>query len=189
MRVTITGATFDNLGPRLARRAAPRLCGVSRQGPADRGVCEIRDAAATILRRKGYLAAVQVPAQRIENGVVRFDVLMAKLVAVQVRGDAGRAERLIAGYLERLTGEEVFNEREAERYLLLARDLPGYDVRLTLRPAGTAPGEVIGEVTVVRTPVRGRCQRAELRHRTMSAGSAGCCAREVIRPARARRPD
>jgi hemolysin activation/secretion protein len=47
----------------------------------------------------------------------------------------------------------VFNEREAERYLLLARDLPGYDVRLTLRPAGAAPGQVIGEVTVLHQPI------------------------------------
>jgi hemolysin activation/secretion protein len=47
----------------------------------------------------------------------------------------------------------VLNEREAERYLLLVRDIPGYDVRLTLRPAGTAAGEVIGEVAVVHTPI------------------------------------
>ncbi len=44
----------------------------------------------------------------------------------------------------------MFNRFEAERYLLLASDLPGYNVRLTLRPAGTAPGEVIGDVTVQR---------------------------------------
>ena len=115
-------------------------------------VCEIRDRAATILRRRGYLAAVQVPPQEIENGIVRFDVLMAKIVAVQVRGDAGRSERVIAGFLDQLTAMPVFNEREAERYLLLSRDLPGYDVRLTLRPAGTVPGEVIGEVAVIHTP-------------------------------------
>ena len=116
-------------------------------------VCEIRDAAATILRREGYLAAVQVPPQRIENGIIHFDVLMARIVQIQVRGDAGKSERLIAGYLDALKGEEVFNERVAERYLLLARDLPGYDVRLTLRPAGTAPGEVLAEVSVARTPI------------------------------------
>ena len=46
----------------------------------------------------------------------------------------------------------MFNRFEAERYLLLAGDLPGYTVRLTLRPAGTAPGDVIGDVTVQRLP-------------------------------------
>ena len=148
--VTITEAQFDNLRVVPAEALRPAYESFLGKPQPIAVVCEIRDAAATILRQQGYLAAVQVPAQRIENGVVKFDVLMAKLVAVQVRGDAGKAERLIAGYLDRIKEQPVFNEREAERYLLLARDLPGYDVRLTLRPAGTAPGEVIGEVTVIR---------------------------------------
>jgi hemolysin activation/secretion protein len=115
-------------------------------------VCEIRDRAGTILRDAGYVAAVQVPEQRIANGTVHFQVLMAHLTQVRVRGDASGAERIIAGYLDQLTKAPVFNRFEAERYLLLASDLPGYTVRLTLRPAGTAPGDVIGDVTVQRTP-------------------------------------
>jgi hemolysin activation/secretion protein len=116
------------------------------------GICDIRDRAATILRREGYLAAVQVPPQRIENGIVRFDVLAAKLVGMQVRGQAGRSEALISSYLDHIQNQDVFNIRQAERYLLLARDIPGLDVRLVLRPAGQ-PGEVIGEVSVSRTPI------------------------------------
>src|SRR6478736_1154599 len=96
-------------------------------------VCQVRDAAATILRRAGYVAAVQVPPQRIDEGTVHFDVLMAKLVRLQVRGHAGKSERLIASYLDKLTQQPLFNERDAERYLLMARDLPGYEVHLTLR--------------------------------------------------------
>ena len=116
-------------------------------------ICEIRDRAATILREAGYVAAVEVPEQRIADGNVRFQVLTAKLVGLRVRGDAGRAERLIASYLEPLTEQEAFNRFDAERALLLAGDLPGYDVRLALRSAGRARGEVIGEVTVRHTPV------------------------------------
>jgi hemolysin activation/secretion protein len=115
-------------------------------------LCEIRDRAATLLRDAGYVAAVEIPEQRIAGGDLRLEVLMAKLVAIRVRGDAGRAERTIARYLEKLTGEEVFNRYRAERYLLLARDLPGYDVRLALKSAGAGRGEVIGEVTVRRQP-------------------------------------
>jgi len=115
-------------------------------------VCEIRDRAATILRNAGYIAAVQVPEQRIADGNVRFQVLMAHLTSVRVRGDATGAESVIAGYLNQLTKQPVFNRYDAERYLLLASDLPGYNVRLTLRPAGTVPGDVIGDVTVQRTP-------------------------------------
>lgn len=115
-------------------------------------VCEIRDRAATMLRRRGYLAAIQIPAQRIENGELRLDVLFAHLAAIRVRGNAGRSENVIAGLLQPLTRDDVFNEAEAERRLLMARDLPGFDVRLTLRP-GDTPGDVIGDVTVVRTPL------------------------------------
>jgi hemolysin activation/secretion protein len=113
-------------------------------------ICEIRDRAATILREAGYVAAVEIPEQRIAAGDLKLEVLMAKLVAIRVRGDAGRSERIIARYLGKLTRQEVFNRFEAERYLLLARDLPGLDVRLSLKSAGAGRGEVIGEVTVRR---------------------------------------
>lgn len=137
------------IAPDLLRPAYAELVGTTIPVA---GICDIRDRAATILRREGYLAAVQVPPQRIENGVVRFDVLVARLVGVQVRGQAGRSEDLIAGYLANIQDQDVFNIRQAERYLLLARDIPGMDVRLVLRPAGQ-PGEVIGEVSVARTPI------------------------------------
>ena len=77
---------------------------------------------------------------------------MAHLAAVRVRGNASGAEKAIAGYLNQLTKQPVFNRFDAERYLLLASDIPGYSVRLTLRPAGTLPGEVIGDVTVQHLP-------------------------------------
>lgn len=120
-------------------------------------VCEIRDRAATILRSDGYLAAVQVPPQTIDQGVVRFDVLMARMTAVQVRGDAGSSEGLLQKYIQKLAEQPVFNINTADRYLLLARDIPGLDVRLSLRPvsaeSGGRPGEVVGEFNVIRTPV------------------------------------
>lgn len=114
-------------------------------------VCDIRDRAATMLRAKGYLAAVRVPPQTIDGGVVKLDILSARMTRIEVRGDAGANEKLLQRYLSRLDDQPVFNITDAERYLLLARDIPGMDARLTLRP-GAAPGEVVGEVTVSRTP-------------------------------------
>ena len=120
-------------------------------------VCDIRDRAATILRSDGYLAAVQVPPQTIDQGNVRFDVLMARMTAVQVRGDAGASKGLLQKYIQKLAAQPVFNINTADRYLLLARDIPGLDVRLSLRPvsaeSGGRPGEVVGEFNVIRTPV------------------------------------
>lgn len=146
------GADFDGLQgltrDQLVSAYAPF---VGRDVPIST-VCMIRDRAGTILRNAGYIAAVQVPQQKIVDGVVHFQVLLAHLTQVRVRGDATGAERVLAGYLNQLTKQPVFNRYDAERYLLLASDLPGYTVRLTLRPAGTAPGDVVGDVTVQRTP-------------------------------------
>lgn len=124
--------------------------GVGRDLPIA-SLCDVRDRAATILRAQGFLAAVQIPPQRIEpNGTVRMDVLAAKLVEVQLRGDAGNAGELFAAHLRKLTQEEWFNSIEAERHLLLLQDLPGFNVRLVLRSAEGAAGEVVGDVVVER---------------------------------------
>jgi hemolysin activation/secretion protein len=152
IKVTLVSATFNNLGPVPVADIEPAYRAYIGTEQPIAVVCEIRDAVGTILRNKGYLAAVQVPAQRIEGGAVRFEVLYAKLTAVRVRGDAGRNERQIARYLDHLATGKVFNRFDAERYLLLARDIPGFDVRLSMKPAGTGVGDMIGEVTVHRTP-------------------------------------
>lgn len=152
IKINLTSATFNNLGPVPVSEIEQAYRGYIGTEQPIAVVCEIRDAVATILRNKGYLAAVQVPAQKIEGGAVRFEVLYAKLTAVRVRGDAGRNEKQIARYLDHLATGKVFNRFEAERYLLLSRDIPGFDVRLSLKPAGTAVGDMIGEVSVRSTP-------------------------------------
>lgn len=154
IRVQIDQVEFNNLqavSPSELRETYSQYLGSSQPVAV---ICEIRDSAATLLRNRGYLAAIQVPTQRIENGTIRLEVLYARVTAIRVRGDAGKSEKLIASYLEKLTETALFNRYDAERYLLLSRDLPGYDIRMTLTPAGTGPGELIGEVTVSRVPYR-----------------------------------
>lgn len=153
IKVTIGSVTFNNLKDATPDELEPvyaRYLGPNRPIAT---LCEIRDAAATYLRGKGYLAAVQVPAQKIENGAVRLEVVYARMTALRVRGESKGAEAIIERYLGGLTHDEIFNRNKAERALLLTRDLPGYDIRMTLRPAGTGAGDMIGEVTVYRTPV------------------------------------
>lgn len=116
-------------------------------------LCDIRARANAILRRAGYLATVEIPEQSLAGGVPQFTVVFGRLTAVRVRGNAGASERLVEKYLTKLTKQEVFNTREAERYLLLADDLPGLSVRLSLRPAvGGEPGDLLGEIAVVSEP-------------------------------------
>jgi len=149
---TLNAVAFDDLRGASPEDLRPAYAGLIGQTLPVARICEIRDRAARILNDAGYVAAVEVPEQRIADGTLRLRVVMAKLVGLRVRGNAGRAEQRIAGYLEQLTGREVFNRYDAERYLLLAGDLPGYNVRLALRSAGTVRGEVIGEVIVQHIP-------------------------------------
>ena len=148
----MTGAQFEGLEGLTPQQLAPAYAGYVGHDVPIATVCAIRDRASAIIRDAGYIAAVQVPEQRITGGAVRFRVIMAHLTQVRVRGNASGAESVLAGYLNQLAKKPLFNRFDAERYLLLASDLPGYTVRLTLRPAGTRPGEVIGDVTVQRLP-------------------------------------
>ena len=154
VKFTLRSVDFSGLEVVDGSLLAPSYNGYIGQEVPVAVVCEIRDRAAPILRGAGYLAAVQVPPQTIEDGNVKFDVLLARMTSVQVRGDAGASQSLLKKYIDRLTDEPVFNINVAERYLLLARDIPGLDVRLSLRPSASGqPGDVVGEFNVSRTPV------------------------------------
>lgn len=148
--VTIDDVVFNGLKGATPQELEPAWKPFEGQKHPVAVLCEIRDAAATILRGKGYLAATQVPTQRIEDGSVEFEVLYGRISAVRARGETRGAEGKLQQYLGRLAEDEIFDRNQAERALLLARDLPGYTVNLTLRPAGGAPGDLIGEVTVRR---------------------------------------
>jgi len=113
-----------------------------------RVVCDIRDRANAALRQAKYVATVQVPPQRIEDGILRLEVVTARIVEMRVRGDPGPYERVLQSSIEALKRLDPLNEGEAERLLLLAGDTPGLDVQLSLRPSGTKAGDVIGEMTV-----------------------------------------
>lgn len=151
IRFTVKGAVFNGLDrvPGLSLDSAFADY-VGRELPVS-VLCDIRAEANAILRSQGYLATVEIPEQSLSDSIPDFNVVFGRLTAVRVRGDAGPSERLVASYLEKLTRQDVFNTNAAERYLLLADDLPGLDVRLSLRPAaGGAPGDLVGEIAVLR---------------------------------------
>jgi hemolysin activation/secretion protein len=154
VRVTFSSVEFSGLPDIPATSLEPAWRDLAGREQPIAALCEVRDRASAILRDLGYLVAVQVPPQRIPaNGTVKMDVLAAKLVEVELRGDTGPSAKLIAAHLSKLTGRPWFNTHDVERELLLLGDLPGYDVRLTLRSAQRNPGEVIGIVQIVRRPV------------------------------------
>ncbi|MEO5706160.1 MAG: ShlB/FhaC/HecB family hemolysin secretion/activation protein [Alteraurantiacibacter sp.] len=154
IRVTLSEVTFvgaeATTGVDLAGTYQPYI---GRELPLS-VLCDIRARASAALAEAGYLAAVEIPEQRLTGGAAQLRVVLGRLTALRVRGEAGPSQALLARYLQPLVGQPVFNVHEAERSLMLADDIPGLDVRLSLRAAaGGQPGDLIGEVAVLRRPV------------------------------------
>ena len=119
-------------------------------------ICDIRDHAATLLFNRGVLARVDIPPQHITEGALQLEVIEAHVVNVRVRGDAGHAQAAVERYLDKLRGMTPFDMRKAQRYLLLASDVPGVQVRAAVRPS------VNGERGAVDLDITVAAQAADL---------------------------
>jgi hemolysin activation/secretion protein len=118
-------------------------------------MCEIRDRAAAIIFHNGILAAVNIPPQHIEGGKLVISVVEARIASVRVVGNAGPAQAKVEDYIEHLRGLAPFDLNTAQRYLLLASDIPGLHVTASLSPSPQGPGAVDMIVNVSREPVDG----------------------------------
>ncbi len=116
-------------------------------------VCDIRDRATAALFSAGILARVEIPSQRITDGKLRLEVIEAHIAGVRFHGDAGPAEAKVEGYLEHLRGLIPFDLNVAQRYLLLAAEVPGVQVSAAIRPSAEGRGAVDLDVTVTRKVV------------------------------------
>ncbi|MBX3484402.1 ShlB/FhaC/HecB family hemolysin secretion/activation protein [Phenylobacterium sp.] len=145
--VDVVGSSID---PEDARAAYARLVGA--EIPVAR-ICEIRDRLSLILFRKGRLARVEIPEQTISGGRLRIEVTEARIVAVRVRGDIGPAQDRVEAYLDKLRGMTPFDLDTAQRYLLLANDVPRVRVSAALRPSAEGQGAIDLEVQLSRDPM------------------------------------
>lgn len=114
-------------------------------------ICAIRDRAARIIFESGVLARVEIPEQRISGGSLVLEVIEAHVVNVRVRGDVGPVQETIERYAEKLRGMKPFDMAKAQRYLLLASDVPGVRVRAAVRPSTSAErGAIDIDLSVAR---------------------------------------
>jgi hemolysin activation/secretion protein len=148
-KFTLKSVTFSGQPVLRADELAPSYAEmVGKEVPVS-AICEVRDRASRILFDHGVLARVKIPPQTIADGTLTLEVLAAHVVNVRVRGDAGHAQAAVERYLGKLRGLNPFNMRVAERYLLLANDVPGARVRAALRPSTNGEaGAVDLDVTV-----------------------------------------
>lgn len=114
-------------------------------------LCDLRDIAADSLRRGGYIAGVIIPPQIINSGEVVFYVIPARLADIRVSGSTGRHRRTLEARIAQIKALTVLNTHEIERILLLANDVPGLHLSLTLRASGTGSVDLIGDLVVSTT--------------------------------------
>ena len=87
-------------------------------------------------RTDGYLLArVIVPPQTISDGVFRLQVIEGFIDKVRIEGDIGPAKERVQSFLNKIAERDPtsgkprpLREQDAERYLLLADDIPGISV-------------------------------------------------------------
>ena len=145
--VDVAGSSIE---PEDARAAYDDLIGTDM--PVAK-ICDIRDRLSRILFRRGRLARVEVPEQTISGGRLRIEVTEARIVAVRVRGDIGPGQDRVEAYLDKLRGMTPFDLDTAQRYLLLANDVPRVRVAAALRPSAEGQGAIDLEVQLSRDPV------------------------------------
>ncbi len=158
LHATISSVNFTGPGgaalPDKIQKVLAKV-GPTVQGDAPiREVCDVRDHANSALRQAGYIASVQIVPQDLSSGVLQLTVVTAHFSDIRVHGDPGPYRALMDDRIAQLMALDPLNELDAERILLLTGDIPGLDVKLSLRSAGTTPGAVIGDLTVARIPYR-----------------------------------
>lgn len=150
VRATITSVQFSGAnGTTLPPEILALLSGIKPSG-SDAPisvVCDLRDQADAALRAERYIAITTIPSQKIDDGILRLEVVTARIAEMRVRGDAGPYEKVLEQRIELLKKLDPLNAREIEEILLLASDIPGLDVQLVLN-RGARTGEVIGELNV-----------------------------------------
>ncbi len=107
-------------------------------------------------RSDGFiLSRVVVPAQTIEDGVFRIEVIEGYIDAVTYVGEIGDARSVVEGYLNKLPSFRPVNIDDLERYLLLSNDVPGVVVRGVLQPSTEARGAAQLVINMERQPIDG----------------------------------
>ena len=158
LRVTINSVQFRGIGngdlPAGITRVLDGFGPLTQGDQPIRNVCEIRDRANLLLRNSGYIASVQIVPQDMSSGVLQLMIVTAHITEVHVHGDPGAYRGLMDERIAELEALNPLNEFDAERVLLLTSDVPGLDVKLSLRSAGTTPGAVIGDLSIETVPYK-----------------------------------
>ena len=102
-------------------------------------------------RQHGYmLSRAYVPAQKVHNDTVEIAVIEGRLGSIEVTNNSAVAGSLVTKDLAQLRTTGPVEGHSLERSLLLLDDLPGVEVRSTLKP-GASVGESDLDIQLDRT--------------------------------------
>lgn len=93
------------------------------------------DAITRFYRDQGFpIARAIIPAQRVERGVVRIEVIEGRVGQIEFVGNDRYSGEVLAPYTAPIPRDGLVTLGGLERSLLLLNDLPGLTARATLRP-------------------------------------------------------
>lgn len=99
---------------------------------------ELADRITGYYRRHGYpLARAFIPAQTIQSGVVRIEVMEARYGKILLDNQSKVGDSLLNDTLAPLQGGQTIVQAGLDRALLLLSDIPGVAAATTLRPGAT----------------------------------------------------
>jgi hemolysin activation/secretion protein len=137
-RVKVTG--FRITGARAFPQAELRTLLADSEGK-ELNLAQLQELALRITRyyrERGYLLArAYLPAQEIRNGVVEIAVLEGRLGKLEVENKSLVSDATVRRGLEGVRVGTALEAGPLERRLLLLNDLPGVEVRSTLRPGAS----------------------------------------------------
>ncbi len=92
-------------------------------------------------RNNGYiLSRAILPPQHVSGGVIRVRVIEGYIANVKIIGNARRAQSIIMAYGEKIARTRPLQISVMERYLRLANEIPGVQVKAVLEPSKSDTG-------------------------------------------------
>lgn len=99
---------------------------------------DVADAATAAYRESGFgLATVVVPAQKVDGGTVRLEVIEGLISSVMFEGNRGYSLTTLGRFTPEVRTGRIYRTEDVERAVLRLNDLPGLDARVIVQPGAS----------------------------------------------------
>jgi hemolysin activation/secretion protein len=151
VRVTLKAVRIEGATAALAARLQSQADWIVGREVSVAEIFELARAMTATCRNAGYiLTQVVVPPQSLSDGTLTLRVVEGYISSVRIEGDAG-ARRTLAELGEKIKASRPLEAAVLERYLLIANELPGVQLRSVLTPSQT-PGAA--DLVLIASPKR-----------------------------------